>query len=570
MATIIADNIVCPLGYDTETAYRAVKGGETGLRVHAPSRQIPFAYVASLFSDSQWAELAMDGYTRFEALAIRSITGAMERCTVPAGARTVLVISSTKGNVEELCGARGRRPAPGAAARRIAEAVGIPGTPIVVSNACISGVSALILASRLIEIGEYDYAVVCGADVQCPFVISGFQSLKALSDWPCRPFDLERLGLNLGEGAATVILSHEPAEGRWCITGGAVCNDAYHITNPAPKGTGCARAIEKAVAGDRDGIAQINAHGTATMFNDQMEAKAIESARLLNVPVNALKGYLGHTLGAAGIIETILTMHALDDGIVLATKGYDRCGVSAPVDISATHRHATATDFIKIISGFGGGNAALRCSRHQARSGARGRRPAPALSATHSVRINPASAEIDGTNIGVRSSGLQILTELYKRFIGDYPRFYKMDPLARLGLVAAELLIRAEVSPAAVSSARGVVLFNRSASVAADIEYLKTISDADNFFPSPSLFVYTLPNIVTGEIAIRHRFCSETAFYVLPDKDDEEMRRIIAATMSDPAIDSLVCGWVEYSGPECFEADIKLILKTEITHGPTN
>ena len=150
--------------------------------------------------------------------------------------------------------------------------------------------------------------------------MSGFQSLKAMSPEACRPFDIERIGLNLGEAVATLILSTENLNNaKWQIVNGAIRNDAYHISSPSPKGEGCANAIKYVTENiDLSLIAAVNVHGTATMYNDQMESKAIDAAGLSDVPINTLKGYFGHTLGASGILETVITMHSIENGELLA------------------------------------------------------------------------------------------------------------------------------------------------------------------------------------------------------------------------------------------------------------
>ena len=238
-----------------------------------------------------------------------------------------------------------------------------------VSNACISGLSAQLMALRLLEGGYCDTAIVCGADVLSRFIVSGFGSLKALSPVECRPFDIERCGLNLGEAAATIIYrsssyvgfgNEDEDEAMWVCAGGAVRNDAHHVSAPSPKGEGCYMAI-RAAMGDlsADSLAFVNAHGTATLFNDEMESVALARAGLLGVPVNSLKGYYGHTMGAAGVLETILSMRAVDRGNILGTRGFHELGVSNPISVSATNSPTTKQSFLKLLSGFGGGNAAM-------------------------------------------------------------------------------------------------------------------------------------------------------------------------------------------------------------------
>ena len=139
----------------------------------------------------------------------------------------------------------------------------------------------------------------------------------------------------------------------------------------------------------------------------------------------------------------------------------------------------------------------------------------------HKIEITPMSVVLDGAPIVVSEQGEKMLVELYRRYVGDYPKFFKMDTLSRLGFIAAELLLKEEQVDA-------VILANRSASIKNDTDYLATISD-DNYYPSPALFVYTLPNIVTGEIAIRHHINGETAFYIL--ENAEQLEPIIQSTL---------------------------------------
>ena len=575
MATIIADNIISPLGFTAQANYQAVKAGKSALcqyseelRVKSEELKLPFSFTASLFSEQQKKDISIDGYTLFESLAIKSIRKALETCQIPLNERTCLVISSTKlGGEQEVQEVQEVQRV-----QEIAEAVGITTTPIIVCNACISGVSALILGNRLIEMLQYDYVIVCGIDVQSTFIVSGFQSLKALSETPCRPFDIERTGLNLGEAAATVILGRENVTNNWHITGTTIRNDAYHVSSPSPKADGCLMAIQTAMKGqDIKELALINAHGTATLYNDQMEARGLSRARLADIPTNALKGYFGHTMGAAGILETIITMHGLDDHTIIGTKGYNELGVSGNINIIKDNtptqevQGVQKTDFLKIISGFGGCNAAIYVSK---------KRPTPTPSregkgnTSHSIVITPQKVVLDNEVIinnevlpikGERREG--ILTFLYKTRINNYPKFYKMDALARLGFVATELLLQKERETEGNKDHhdRAVVFFNQSSSEHADRIFLSSISDPENFFPSPAAFVYTLPNIVNGEIAIRNDYHGETAFYLLPQKDERIMHLITQATLLDDYHKSIIAGWLEYKNENNFLAELSII-----------
>ena len=564
----IADNIWSPLGETTQQNYEAVKAGRSAVERYDHRWALSEPVTASLFSEEQEERFAVDGLSRFQSMVVTSIRQALSQTTLDVTqSNVVLIISTTKADVEQLEKSTSFL-SPSDSAVRIAHELGFTTQPVVVCNACISGLSALILATRLLEDGQYDYAVVCGADSQSRFIVSGFQSLKALSTEPCRPFDMERIGLNLGEAAATMILSRQAeADAVWTLGQGAVRNDACHISNPVKNGEGSYRALVTAL-GDTpsEELAFVSAHGTATIFNDQMESVAIERAGLSEVPVNGYKGYYGHTMGAAGVLETILSMAALDDHTILGTRGFEELGVSGKIRLTAAHQTADKKAFVKMLSGFGGCNAALLCNKGTdlwSKRDGDDITKEPSLCYTHQVRITPDGVETDGRRLDFAETGKELLKAIYHQYVGDYPKFYKMDGLSRLGFIASELLLQAEGRERFVPcDDRAVIFFNHSSSVSADRKYLESIADPENFFPSPSVFVYTLPNIVTGEIAIRNHYYGETSFYILPERCEQQMESILCASCLDPAIRSILTGWLDYEDDEHFTAEVK-ILKIE-------
>ena len=372
MIVRVSDNIISPLGMTTAENYTAVKAGRSELKRHDGLWQLPEPFTASLMDreavNEKAAQLQIDDrYTFFEKMIILSAAKALEQTDIdPTSDSVLFILSTTKGNVFLLdkreTGFPAERVLLGLAAKQMTDYFHNPNTPIVVSNACISGVCAQIQAMRELESGRFDYVVTVGADVQSAFIVSGFQSFKALSVDSCNPFDANRTGLNLGDAAATLIYTRkdEVNENDWVACRGAIRNDANHISGPSRTGEGSYRALKVALGEmSPDKIAFINAHGTATLYNDEMESFAIERAGLSNVPVNGLKGYYGHTMGAAGILETILSMQAINDHNILATKGYETMGVTHPLVLSNQNQPTKKRAFIKLLSGFGGCNAAL-------------------------------------------------------------------------------------------------------------------------------------------------------------------------------------------------------------------
>ena len=577
----IADHIITPLGEGVERNLEALLRGECMLRRHTSIRGelVPEPFVGSLFDRLP----EYPGYSPYEALCIAAAEPAI-RCSGldVSSSDVVFVLSTTKGNIWS---------SPADSARKVAGYFGNKTTPVVVSNACTTGVSAQLTAFRLLNAGTYRTAVLIGCDVQSLFIVSGFQSFKALSPDACRPFDADRKGLNAGESAACLILGSlhsltplnslnslnslnplhgsadrpKRSEGKnslnslnplnslnslnplhpWCLLGGSIHNDANHISGPSRTAEGSLRCLQDALAvtcGER--VACVSVHGTGTAYNDEMEALALHRAGLDDTPVSALKGYFGHTMGAAGLLETILTLHALDKGLILPVKGFGQQGTTSPVNVSPEARQAQGHTFIKLLSGFGGVNAAVAWSRDiQPNSEAENHWKQPVH--VHTVNEIRITRETD-------------LVAAFRALAQAYPKFFKMDTLCRLGFVATEQLLQGHadcIDPEHTA----LILANHSASLANDTEYLATISDPDNYYPSPALFVYTLPNIVTGELAIRHGLYGETAFYVLDN--ETALQPIIDATLRDERIHSAIVGWVECTGKSDYEAHLSLVTK---------
>jgi 3-oxoacyl-[acyl-carrier-protein] synthase-1 len=371
---ISSDNIVSPIGLTTARNFEQLKQNVSAVKLHDDKTMSEQPFQAALFEDENfYTNDSQNTYTRFEKLLIASISDALLNSSIDVtGKKTVLIISSTKGNIslletEPSSDSLNKRISLNTSAQLVAGHFKFSTNPVIVSNACISGMLAILTGMRLIQSGQYENAVVAGADVISKFVLSGFQSFQAVSQLPCRPFDAARDGINLGEGAGTVILtSNKKYSSGIKVTGGSVSNDANHISGPSRTGEELNIAITKAMnsAGlSANDIDFISAHGTATLFNDEMEAKAITLAGLQTVPVNSLKGYYGHTLGAAGLIESIISVQSLKENILIPTKGFENMGVTQPVNICSALYSSTLNNCLKTASGFGGCNAAMVFSK---------------------------------------------------------------------------------------------------------------------------------------------------------------------------------------------------------------
>lgn len=259
-----------------------------------------------------------------------------------------------------------------AIANRLARELEVRGPVISPSIACASGTQAVGLALELIRRGQGDVFIVGGAEALCEFVVAGFNCLRATTRGVVRPFDARRDGLLLGEGAALLIvesLAHARQRGVEPdveICGTALSGDAVHMTAPARDGAGAARAMRAALAdaglspGDVDFV---SAHGTGTVYNDAMEIAAIAAVfgeAAARLPVNSIKGAIGHTLGAAGSFEAIMCARVLREGVIPPTAKCEQLEADCPLDVVLGEpRRAPVRVALSTSSAFAGNNAAI-------------------------------------------------------------------------------------------------------------------------------------------------------------------------------------------------------------------
>ncbi|HEU4624848.1 MAG TPA: beta-ketoacyl-[acyl-carrier-protein] synthase family protein [Steroidobacteraceae bacterium] len=245
-------------------------------------------------------------------------------------------------------------------------ALGLTGTTVTVATACSSSAKVFAQAERLIRLGLADAAVVGGVDTLCNSVLFGFNALELVSAEPCRPFDRARRGISLGEAAGFALLERE-GDGPWLL-GYGESSDAHHMSSPHPQGTGARLAIEGALA--RSGVAAqdidyINLHGTASQKNDEVEARIVAEMFPARTRASSTKGWMGHTLGAAGIVEAVIALLALETGLMpgtLNTADLDEaCGPQIRLDNDEGEvRFAMSNSF-----GFGGSNCTLLFGRER-------------------------------------------------------------------------------------------------------------------------------------------------------------------------------------------------------------
>jgi 3-oxoacyl-(acyl-carrier-protein) synthase len=541
MTFLESHNIISSLGFTSRENFERIKSGKTGIR-QSGSELSPEASAVSLVDteklESCFAEISdePENYTRYEKLLICSISNALKNSRIDIQAPdTLLIISTTKGNVnlreKQYAGQyNSERLQLWKSTGLVADYFKHRGKKLTVSNACISGSLAMIIAQRLIDAGKYKQAVVAGADILSEFTLSGFQAFKAVSPEACKPFDQDRQGMTPGEGAAALVLTSDSeiiTDEKIQLSGGASSNDANHISGPSRTGNELAETVNRAIheAGiHSDEIDYISAHGTATPFNDEMEAKALNTAGLSHVPLNSFKGNIGHTFGASGIAESILAAESLKQNELLPSFGFENKGTTKEANIIRKAQKVMLKQALKTASGFGGSNAALILTKN----------PKEKSKPNDKQFLISQSVIIDNFQISlingkheafdflenkpkdkdVELGFKQFSKSLYKELNCKYPKFYKMDKLCKLAFLGSELLLKNADLSSYQPEDIAIVLSNGSSSSETDSEYQKTINDRDNYFPSPKIFVYTLANIMAGEIAIRNGFKGENAVFI--------------------------------------------------------
>ncbi|MCF2496817.1 beta-ketoacyl-[acyl-carrier-protein] synthase family protein [Dyadobacter chenhuakuii] len=355
MTYIGAEVIISPLGGTTAENWAAMQANRSGISL---VKQAGFDN-ADLYL-SKMLDLVAD--FKFEKLISDALSAVSENIdpAILTSDRTIVIVSSTKGELDKNITDQFGKSIDALVSRfRLAN------QPIVLSNACISGVLAINAASNLIQAKAYDHAIVIGCDLISGFVVFGFQSLFAISDQPCAPFDASRKGITMGEGCGAVVVSETREifkNGALQLLSGTSANDANHISGPSRTGEGLFRSVKKTLESNDVAPEEIDficAHGTATVFNDEMESIAFDRIGLTNVPLSSLKGYFGHTLGAAGVIETAASMQMMRHGVLLKSLGYKESGTSIKLNVIAENIPSRPVTVLKTASGFGGGNASL-------------------------------------------------------------------------------------------------------------------------------------------------------------------------------------------------------------------
>ena len=367
-------NCVTPLGFDVESNWKALLEGKSGVALHKVIESHEAFFVSKIDSEKleeefdklfDSAQSDTQNFTRLEKMFLLSLKPLVERHSISD--ETAFILSTTKGNISLL---KNETTLPEGVylsnlAQKIAIFFGFKTKPIVVSNACVSGVMAISVAKNMIQAGKYKDAFVVAGDEISEFVISGFNSFQAIGSEPCKPYDKNRNGINLGEATAAAYITSTPSENekfKFKVLGDSAINDANHISGPSRTGDGLYASVQNAMKEAKVSSEQIDfisAHGTATLYNDEMEAIAFNRMNLQNVPLNSMKGYYGHCLGASGLLESIISMESALNNTLIPSKNFEEMGVSQDLNIIKENQSAEIKYILKTASGFGGCNAAI-------------------------------------------------------------------------------------------------------------------------------------------------------------------------------------------------------------------
>lgn len=373
-------NCVTPLGFNVDSNWKALSAGQSGVALHKIIDNQDAFYASMIDSEKlneefsrffDYAQNDIPNFTRLEKMLLVSLQPLVEKNILTD--ETAFILSTTKGNISLL---KNQSELPEGVylsklAQRIADFFGFKTKPIVISNACVSGVMAIAVAKNMIQAGRYKDAFVVAGDELSEFVISGFNSFQAIGSGPCQPYDKNRDGINIGEAAAAAYVTGcHSDEGRiqknekfsFKVLGDSAVNDANHISGPSRTGDGLYASIKNAM--DEANVSPeqidfISAHGTATLYNDEMEAIAFNRMNLQNIPLNSMKGYYGHCLGASGLLESIISMESALHNTLLPSKNFEETGVTQPLNIIRENQASEIKYILKTASGFGGCNAAV-------------------------------------------------------------------------------------------------------------------------------------------------------------------------------------------------------------------
>lgn len=363
-------HIISSLGFDSESNFKNLIAYKSGIqKIKRENGEVLYSSIVNKGKvNTAFSKIGNTNlYTTLEKMMILSVHHILKESNITINDKTGLIIATTKGNIDVLSPKsefhkEKNRAYLSELGKQIQNFFKFKQEAITLSNACVSGVLAIAVADRLIKSEMYDDVVIVGGDLVTEFILSGFTSFQAISSSPCKPFSKNRTGINIGEAVASVLVTSKKKEHVVQILGTASCNDANHISGPSRTGEGLYLSVKSALKEaniSENEVDYISAHGTATNYNDEMESIAFGRLNMLNIPINSLKGYYGHTLGASGLLESIIGIESLSNNTLIASLGFDDLGVSEPINVIKKTEKKELNIFLKTASGFGGSNTAV-------------------------------------------------------------------------------------------------------------------------------------------------------------------------------------------------------------------
>lgn len=362
---------VTPYGGKVREAIQGIVNGKSAIAEQQIKEINPEPFYGAI-TDKNELEIAFNlldykgNFTILEKLMLVAVDSIVKTHQSAFNERWGLIISTTKGNIDALSTQNEEEYFPAHLARKIGNSIGIQNEPIVISNACVSGILAISVAKRMIQSKTFDHVIVLSGDLFSNFVFKGFQSFHAVSNVPCRPYDEARDGITLGEASAAILVTNDYTKLKYPVyfevVGDSSINDANHISGPSRTGEGLFQSIRNAMNEahiEAEEIDCISAHGTATLYNDEMEGKAFNRIALQNCPTYSLKGYFGHTLGSAGLLETVIALDFAQQNLMPPSLGYTNHGLTVPLHITQEFERKSVRIILKTASGFGGSNTAV-------------------------------------------------------------------------------------------------------------------------------------------------------------------------------------------------------------------
>ncbi len=359
---------ICPLGDNLEVIFEQMCFGKSGIKTSENCFDLPGDHSLAIMPPGYESPMS-----KLKTMLCRSIDDSLLKLTQPkllTDSNTQVVICSTKGEINKLSTKNSNEAGLYTLGNFVKNHYKLAHTPLIISNACVSGISGIINGARSLKSKQAQNVLVIGADLVSKFTLSGFLSFFATDEQVCRPYDSDRKGINLGEAAACIWMSSNAGIFKKATAkylGGACVNDANHISGPSRTGEGLYRATKLTLQEANlqpQSIDYINAHGTATQYNDEMEAIAFNRLQLQNTPLNSFKAYLGHTLGAAGLIESAIALKCMENNTLLTSLGFKKQGTSQSLEVITQTRSRDIQTILKTGSGFGGTNAAVIFSKN--------------------------------------------------------------------------------------------------------------------------------------------------------------------------------------------------------------